>query len=97
MRSLRLMADYQCFPLWEASPGLAGDVDPATLPLSAALRADLLAWAADFDATLDLDDPARSGFVDAEAETRFRRRGEALGQRLREELGPGWPLLIDVG
>ncbi|HRD27731.1 MAG TPA: hypothetical protein PLO65_05470 [Caulobacter sp.] len=96
MRSLRLMADYQCFPLWEASPGLVGNVDPATLPLSADLRADLLAWAAAFDATLDLDDPARSGFTEAASRARFRLEGESLGQRLREELGPGWPVILDL-
>lgn len=96
MRTLRLMADYQCFPLWEASPGVIGNVDPAELPISGALCADLHAWAADFDAVLNMDDPARSAFPDAEAEARFRSQGEALGQRLRAELGEAYAVLIDV-
>ena len=53
MRRLKLMADYGCHPLWGTVDPEIGDLDPASLPLSAALVADLAAWAEGFEATLD--------------------------------------------
>ena len=41
MRRLKLMADYGCHPLWGTVDPEIGDLDPASLPLSAALVADL--------------------------------------------------------
>lgn len=93
MRRLRLMADYDCHPLWGTAADEIGDVDPASLPISAGLVADLASWAARFDATLSRDDPARSGFASAEAATAFRAEGERLAARLRDELGAGWEIV----
>lgn len=89
-RRLKLMADYDCHPLWGVSADDLGDVDPASLPISAALVAALAVWAEDYDATLVRDDPAASGFTDAAAEAAFRARGEVLAARLADELGPAW-------
>lgn len=87
MRSLKLMADYECWPLWEASPGDVGNVDPDGLPISLALKDRLRQWAADFDATLNRQDPRESGFRTLEIEAAFLARGEALGAELQAELG----------
>jgi hypothetical protein len=57
VRKIRVMADYQCWPLWEASPGRFGDIEPASLPISDSLRGDLLEWKRMFDSILNLDDP----------------------------------------
>lgn len=92
MRRLKLMADYECHPLWGTAPDEIGDVDPTSLPISAGLVADLGRWAATFDATLARDDPARSGFTSAEAEVAFRAEGERLAARLRAELGANWEI-----
>ncbi|BDP41667.1 hypothetical protein DAETH_16360 [Deinococcus aetherius] len=54
--TLRLLADYECFPLWR--PDGEGDLDPAELNLPANLTARLLAWADAFDSTLNRNDPA---------------------------------------
>lgn len=59
MRVIKLMADYQCFPLWEASPGAVGNIDPKDLPISLSLQRELMVWAEKFDATLNMQDPAR--------------------------------------
>lgn len=88
MRTIKLMADYQCFPLWEASPGDFGNIDPKDLPISRALQEALMAWAMKFDSTLNLDDPATSGFDSDEGAEEFRKEGEVLARRLQEELGP---------
>ena len=92
MRRLKLMADYDCHPLWGTTAADVGDVDPASLPISAGLVADLAVWAAAWDAILDRDDPAASRFSSPAAEAAFRARGADLARRLEAELGPGWAI-----
>lgn len=96
MRALKLMADYDSYPLWEASPGEVGNVDPGDLPLSESLRADLLAWADVYDATLNRDDPRRSGFTDDQRRERFIAERERLAQHLRAELGPDYTIVVQA-
>ena len=93
IRKIKVMADYQCWPLWEASPGKFGDIDPASLPISDSLRAELLEWKKRFDSILNLDDPASSRFPDAAAEQEFKRMGAALAERLQQELGAGYEVI----
>jgi len=88
-RSLKVMADYDCFPIWKAEPGRVGNVDPSSLPISAPLCADLLAWAAVFDTTLDRSDPTRSGFSAPSARAAWLHQGSQLADALQQELGPG--------
>ncbi|OJA61585.1 hypothetical protein BGV68_04545 [Burkholderia ubonensis] len=90
MRTIKLMADYQCFPLWEAAPGEVGNIDPKDLPISLALRDALTAWAAKFDATLNMDDPVNSGFGSDEEADKFRKEGAVLARRLQDELGAAY-------
>jgi hypothetical protein len=96
MRVIKLMADYQCFPLWEASPGKVGNIDPSSLPISEELGGDLLKWADLYDATLNTDDPIRSGFKTAAERLEFAKIGTRLCQRLREELGPEFQVVIAI-
>lgn len=87
MESIKLMADYQCHPIWDMSPGKYRDVDPDELPISEGLKARLKAWAAKYDETLDIDSPADSGFATAELEEEFKEEGRALVSLLKSELG----------
>ena len=87
MRALKLMADYGCWPLWEASPGNVGNVAPVDLPISDRLKERLAHWAAEYDATLDQNDPAQSGFESPMAEASFVARGLTLRDDLQAELG----------
>jgi hypothetical protein len=96
MRALKLMADYDCWPLWEASPGATGNVDPSDLPISESLKDRLARWAADFDATLDRDNPSQSGFSTPEEEAAFVARGLTLGTELQAELGPTFQVSVKV-
>lgn len=82
---LRLMPDYDCFPVWNDRGEC---LDPATLRISASLRHDLLAWADVYDATLDRQDPARSGFASESQRRAFMAEGLTLQSRLERELGP---------
>lgn len=83
------MADYGCHALWwDGEPGSIGNIAPATLGLSPALADALAAWAARFDATLDPENPAASGFASPEAERAFVAEGAELARRVAAELGP---------
>ncbi len=85
MPSIKVMADYNCWPLW-AADGEIGDIDPVSVPLSVGLRKALLDWADAFDAILNHDDPAASDFASPEARDAFDRRGRELAQRVADEL-----------
>lgn len=96
MRALKLMADYQCFPLWEASPGEVGNIDPNSLPLSTSLRKQLMDWADVYDSTLNWEDPAISGFASGNAVDEFKAQGMKLADQMREELGPEFIVEVKV-
>ena len=96
MKSIKLMADYQCHPLWNMSPCKYGDMSPDELPISQELKDQLHAWARAFDATLNMDYPPDSGFASDEAEAEFKRQGYRLADQLRNELGPEFIVTVHV-
>ncbi len=89
---IKLMADYGCFPLW-AIGDEPRNLNPSELPLSPALTQALLDWAAQYDQTLNWNDPIHSGFPDAHAEQLFMYQGKILFERLQHELGQQYELL----
>lgn len=96
MRKIKVMADYQCHPLWDVSPEMYGDVDPNTLPISTELKQQLADWAREFDETLNMSDPASSGFKSSEAEAAFKMKGVQISEKLQEELGAGFLISVKV-
>lgn len=96
MKFIKLMADYQCYPIWNMSPGEYGDVAPCELPISKELQERLLKWAAIYDETLDVDYPPNSGFKSEELECEFKSEGEQLVISLRDELGPEFSVSLKV-
>ncbi|BAQ79504.1 hypothetical protein PST29_1615 [Pseudomonas sp. St29] len=86
MKIIKLMPDYQSFPLWSLSPDSIGNVDPEKLPISQELKADLMSWALKYDDTLDEEYPPDSGFSSEEDEAEFNKEGEHLFERLKAEL-----------
>lgn len=89
------MADYQCFPIWENSSGVVGNVDPASLNISADLISRLNHWAGKFDSTLKLDDPMNSGFASEAEKLDFMNQGRDLCQALQAELGSDYSVSYD--
>lgn len=81
---LKVMPDYQCWPLWRED--IIDNVDPASLPISDALRLQLLGWAQKFDDILVWDDPASSKFASPKAEAAFEAEGRELATQLQREL-----------
>jgi hypothetical protein len=96
MKNIRLMADYHCYPLWNMSLEEYGDMAPSELPISEELQLKLLAWAATYDETLDVDYPPNSGFKSRELEQEFKREGERLVENLKIELGPDFCISLKV-
>jgi len=90
MRRLKSTADDDRHSPWGRPVDEIGDVDPASLPLSATLVADPARWAATFDATLSRADPARVGFASAQEASAASAEGERRAARRRDELGAGW-------
>ena len=86
-KRIKLMADYDCFPLWAESGDLSPNIDPRTLSLSATTVAALLGWADRYDATLNRDDPKESGFSTPSEAQDFERQGLQLWSTLQHELG----------
>ena len=89
MTAIRLMADYHCWPLWWDGERV-GNIDPAELPLSAATKDALAAWAELYDARLDPDDPAGSDDVSQAEQQAFETEGMRLWRQLQQELGSGY-------
>jgi hypothetical protein len=87
VRIIKLMPDYECWPLWEASPGQIGNIDPSSLAISEELKAELARWAESFDNVLVWDDPATSGFSSMDQLVKFRADGFGLAMSLQRQLG----------
>ncbi len=96
MKTIKLKADYQCHPLWDMTPQQYGDIDPDSLPISQNLKQQLAQWSRSYDRTLNMADPARSGFENAESEAEFIKAGHELAQKLRNELGPDITITVEI-
>lgn len=96
MKTIKLMADYQCHPLWNMSLHEYGDIDPSELPISRELQLRLFKWAAMYDKTLDINYPPGSGFSNEEMELEFKNEGERLAESLRKELGADYSVVLKI-
>jgi hypothetical protein len=85
VQRIKLMADFDCYPLWDMDDG--GDIDPTDLPLSEATIERLLNWQKIYDGIIDWDDPASAGFASLKEEIAFERKGISLWCQLKRELG----------
>lgn len=83
---IKVMADYDCAPLWWDEISRVGNINPDELGLSQQLVTDLWAWAASYDASLNRDDPTQSGFETAFDQRDFDQNGRALSRRVAAEL-----------
>lgn len=92
-QKIRLMTDYDCFPLWLLLPDGIRNISPDELPISDNLKRDILGWAARYDLTLRREDPALSGFVSIQEEEDFDNTGMGLWASLRYELGEGFDVV----
>lgn len=86
MSAIKLMCDYDCYPLWHHESDDVGVINPDELGLPEQLVKDLLAWADAYDDTLNMSDPIKSGFASQAAHEAFVEQGLALAQQLKQAL-----------
>ncbi|WP_141712944.1 hypothetical protein [Streptomyces sparsogenes] len=89
-RTVRLAADYECYPVWVITEQEVDNVAPDSLPLTMQLVEDLDRWGDEYETTYNRDDPVASGFPSEGAEQSFAERGLRLARRLRDELDETW-------
>ena len=87
------MADYGCYPLWDAGSSGPKNLDPSQYPISEDLRLDFARWAERYDRTLVRDDPSSSGFETYGEHFQFVEEGRQLAVRLANELGAEFTVL----
>lgn len=93
MRTLRLMADFGSYPVWESfDDGGLDNLDHKDLPISDELKCDLTSWEEHYQGTFNEEYPPDSGFSTETEEQTFYREGRMLWQRLRHELGSAFYL-----
>lgn len=84
---IKLMPDYECFPLWHNGKKISGDIDPVTLPLSDKLIKELCIWSDYYDSLLNWSDPVSSGFKCEDDKNQFIVDGAKIKLSIKEELG----------
>lgn len=89
-RILRLTPEYQCWPLWDQSPGKGDNIDHETLPISENLKKRLTDWSEVHERTLNEDYPPDSKFASEEERERWLAEGRSIRDDLQRELGPDY-------
>jgi hypothetical protein len=90
VKTIKLMADYQCWPLWWTDNDAPGNIDPSTLPLTPVTVARLNQWAAQFDKRLNWNEPNATPPLTSDEVDAFEREGVSLWLKLRDELHPDY-------
>lgn len=86
MRAIKVMPEYGCFPLWHNDQIEVGNIDPESLPITSLLASQLNDWSAEFESTLNQENPTESGFSSKEIEVKFLAKGYELASTLKAEL-----------
>lgn len=86
MKSIKLMADYQCFPLWWYNSDIVGDINPEDLPISNELKDGLLKWSDLYDSFINLEEPNVDKDIPQETMDNFENTGLELWKKLQQEL-----------
>jgi len=83
-KRIKVMADYQCDPLWALDEDRYGCFSPDMIEMSPELNADFKAWAADYDTSFNPDDFTNGNWTD-EQYARHDAEGRRLAERLKRE------------
>jgi len=82
MQQFRVMAEYECHPIWRDDADGVSNIAPDDLALPGGLASRLNQWAMTFEETFAVSDPPHSGFADAVSRDQFYERGLALAREL---------------
>jgi hypothetical protein len=87
---IKIMSDYQCFPLWKIDDFGVENVSPNELPITEALKEMLMDWQNKYDSTLNMSNPISSGFKSDIEENNFEEQGLEIWQQMLLELGDSY-------
>lgn len=87
MIKLRLASEYLAGPIFCPELDKMGHIDVDDLPLSQELKAEIIAWDREYQATFNSDYPPDSGFSSPEVRLRHIAEGQQLAEKLQQELG----------
>jgi len=83
---IKIMADYECFPLWLSYDSFFENIDPNSLQITQELKEMLGEWADKFDSTLDREYPPDSGFKTLTEEAAFKEQGLRIYEMMTAQL-----------
>jgi hypothetical protein len=83
---IKIMPDYQCFPLWRIDDTGVENLNPVELPITENLKTMLLDWKKKYDDTLNMSDPISSGFKTDFEENNFEEQGLRIWQQMLAEI-----------
>jgi hypothetical protein len=83
--AIKLMPDYECWPLWHHGGKQVGNIDPRAIGVSGPLADDLERWANVYQSHLNRSDPASTKWT-KEEQAQFDVEGRKLCLRLAAEL-----------
>lgn len=85
MNELRMMLEYQAYPLWVIHDDGLENIEPHSLNISPSLADKIEQWGDRFEETYIPDDPGSSGFKNADEEKKFIAEGINLLAELKSE------------
>lgn len=94
MKAIKLMPDYNTFPLWHYEGEEVGAIDPIQLPLTGHLPERLTRWAKWYDTTLNQEYPPDSGFRSVGELIAFDKEGVLLWRDLRLALAKEYKVVF---
>lgn len=86
------MSEYNCYPLWEAKEDGLSNFAAYELNIPSPLAQRIEDWGDQFEVTFAPDDPASSGFKNADDREKFIEAGKSLVQDLQAALGDEYEL-----
>jgi len=86
VKRVRLMAEYNAYPLWSLETSSIGPINPDDLPLSKETLFLLQGWSKKYQTQLNIADPTNSAYFNQDELIEFENEGIRLWLKLREEL-----------
>lgn len=84
---LRVLAEYECWPLWQEVRNGVRNLAPEDLGLPESLASGFHAWARKYEETFDPTYPMNSGFADVASENEFYAQGLELAREMAAMIG----------
>lgn len=91
---VKLMPEYECYPIWVENKGLFDNIKPEKLPISPGLAIDIMEWSKIYEKTYNHKNPIESGFLTDIDKEFFCNRGIILKERLALELGSNYDIVF---